>query len=151
MPLSVVEVAPVIRTATSSPGPAGSGEVHRGVSSRAPSEQVRVGPAWPLDKHLFDSSDPQPVSVGGDALDDSDQPLDTVPLQIVGNLLGESCGLGSGARRVDERERSVEADLLDDVERLPELLLRLAGEADDHIGRECQIGNGRPSSSTSLR
>ena len=33
-------------------------------------------------------------------------------------------------------------DLLDHLERLAEVLLRLAGEADDDVGREREIGDG---------
>ena len=48
------------------------------------------------------------------------------------------------AARVDERERALEAHRLDDLERLGEVVLRLAGEPDDHVGAEREIRHGSP-------
>ena len=71
-----------------------------------------------------------------------------------------SCGTWSGiaaasvpcARRVDEREGAVEADLLDHLERLLEVALGLAGEADDDVGAEREVGDRRRAcASTSSR
>ena len=63
--------------------------------------------------------------------------LDLVRDDAVGDLRG----LGAAARREDERERAVVADLLDDLERLLEVLLGLAGEADDDVRRQRAVGN----------
>ena len=52
-------------------------------------------------------------------------------------------GVGALPRRVDEREGAVEADLLDDLERLLEVGLGLAGEADDDVGAEREVGDRR--------
>src|SRR5205823_9697993 len=41
----------------------------------------------------------------------------------------------------DECERAVEADRLDDLERLAEVRLRLAREADDEVGRQREVRN----------
>ena len=74
-------------------------------------------------------------------LHELDEPLDAVALDLVRDLLGHRRRVGARARRVDERERAVEADLLDDLERLAEVVLGLAGEADDDVGREREIGD----------
>ena len=81
------------------------------------------------------------VSLGGDALDDLDELLDPLALDLLRNLVGHRGCLGAGARRVDERERAVEADLLDDFERLGEVGVCLAGEADDDVGRQREVGD----------
>ena len=56
-------------------------------------------------------------------------------------LVGELRRLGAAARRVDERERAVEADLLGDLERLREVRLGLPREADDDVGRDRAVGH----------
>ena len=58
-----------------------------------------------------------------------------------GTWSGHRSRLGALARRVDERERAVEADLLDHLERLAEVVLGLAGEADDDVGAEGDVGD----------
>ena len=45
------------------------------------------------------------------------------------------------ARRVDERERAIEPDLLDHLERLGEVRVGLAREADDDVRPEREVGN----------
>ena len=50
-------------------------------------------------------------------------------------------GLGAAPRREDEGEGAVVADLVDDLERLGEVLLGLAREADDDVGRERAVGH----------
>ena len=49
--------------------------------------------------------------------------------------------VGATARAEDEGEGAVVADLLGDLERLGEVLLGLAGEADDDVGRDRRIGH----------
>ena len=79
------------------------------------------------------------VAGGGHALDRIDQALDPLALDLLRHLIGHRRGLGALPRRVDEREGTVVADLLDRRQRLLEVLLGLAGEADDQVGRERQI------------
>ena len=57
------------------------------------------------------------VSLGRDALNDLHEPLDALALQVIRHLIGHRRGLGAAARRVDECERAVEADLLDGGDR----------------------------------
>ena len=51
--------------------------------------------------------------------------------------------LRPAARAEDEREGAVVAHLLDDLEGLAEVVLRLAGEPDDDVRREREVGHGR--------
>ena len=60
-----------------------------------------------------------------------------------GTWLSMRRGIGAAARRVDERERVVVSDLVDDLERLAEVVLGLAGEADDDVGRQREARNLR--------
>ena len=81
-----------------------------------------------------------------------DEPLHPLDLHLVRHLVGHRRRLGAVARRVDERERAVEPDLLDDLERLAEVVLGLAGEADDDVGAEREVGDRRAhAASTSAR
>ena len=75
-------------------------------------------------------------------LDDVDQPLDPLPLHLVGNLVAHRRRFGAGARRVDEGKGAVEPDRLDRVERCSEVFLGLARKADDQIGREREVRDG---------
>ena len=135
-----------MRTSTSSPACALPGEVHGRVAPRAAAQERRVGAARAFDEHLLDAPDALLVALAGDALHDLDEPLDAVALHLVGDLIGHRRGVGAGAWRVDERERAVEAHLLDDLERLLEVVLGLAGEADDDVGREREVGDRRRAS-----
>src|SRR5262249_2995 len=76
-------------------------------------------------------------ALGGAALDHLDKPLHALHLDIVGDeVVGEGGCLGLAAWRVDERERAVEADLLDHLQGLGEVGLGLPREADDDVGGE---------------
>src|SRR3954468_13005538 len=69
------------------------------------------------------------VAARGDVLDDVDESLDAVALALVRELIVHRGRFGPGTRRVHERERTVETDLLHDFERLAEVDLRLSGKA----------------------
>ena len=56
-----------------------------------------------------------------------------------GSWSGIVGGLGAAPGREDEREGAVVAHLVHDLERLGEVLLGLAGEADDDVGRQGAI------------
>ena len=73
------------------------------------------------------------------ALDDLDQALEALALDVLRHLVGHVGRLGAAARRVDEGEGVVVADLLADVERLAEVVLGLAREADDEVGRQRDV------------
>ena len=97
----------------------------------------------PLDEHLLDPADARLVPLARDRLHDVDEPLDPFALHLVGDLVGHRGRLGFLPRRVDEGEGAVVADLLDDLERLTEVLLGLAGEADDDVRRQREVGDRR--------
>jgi hypothetical protein len=59
----------------------------------------------------------------------------------VWQLIGQIRGLGSAPGRIDERERAVVADRLGDLERLLEVRLGLAREADDDVGGQRAVGD----------
>ena len=140
---SVVDVARSIRTVDELAGCGVAGEVHRRVAARAAAQERRIGPARALDEHLLDAADTLVVAPRAHALDELDESLDPLELHLVRNLIGHRRRVGAGARRVDERERAVEADLLDDLDRLAEVVLGLAREADDDVGREREVGDRR--------
>ena len=89
-----------------------------------------------LDQHLLDRADALGVPLRGDPLHDLDQSLEPLVLDLVGHLVGQRGRLGAVAGRVDEREGAVVAHLLDDLERLREVVLGLAREADDDVRPE---------------
>src|SRR5207248_7668605 len=90
---------------------------------------------------LLDAADAGRVALERDALAELDQPLDALRLHLVRHLVRHRRRLGAPARREDEGKGAVEADLLDDLERLAEVLLGLAGEADDEVAREGEVGD----------
>ena len=65
-----------------------AGEVDRDVAARAAAQQAVVRPARTLDEHLLDGADALGVSLGGDALDDLDEPLEPLVLDLLGHLVG---------------------------------------------------------------
>ena len=95
-----------------------------------------------LDQHVERAADEALSALASAALDDLDQALHALDLDLVRDeAVGELRRLGVAPRRVDERERAVEPDLLDDLERLAELRLALPREADDDVGRDRAVGD----------
>ena len=84
----------------------------------------------------------------GPALDELDEALHARNLDRVRHeTLRDGGRLGAAAGREEEREGPVVADCLDDLEGSLEVLLGLAGKADDDVGRERQRrGRARGSS-----
>ncbi len=126
----------MIRTSDELAGRRRPREVDGLVRARAPAQHGRVGAARPLDEHLLHRPAQRGVARRGVVLDTLDQALDALLLDRIGHLVVHAGGVGAAARRVDERECVVVPDLVDERERLRELGLRLAGEADDDVGRE---------------
>src|SRR5438552_11232501 len=126
---------------------AGSGvaaEVDGRVSARPAAQELRLRAARAFDEHLLDHPDAPRVLFRGDPLHDVDELLDALALHVVRHLIRHRGRLGPGARRVDEGESTVEADLLDDLERLAEVVLGLTGEAHDDVRREREVGDRCP-------
>src|SRR4051794_33425303 len=119
-----------------------AGEVHGLVVARAAPQARGVGPRAALDEHLELAADEALRALVGAALDDLDEALHALDLDLVcDDSLAQRTGLGPAARREDERERAVVADLFADGEGLCEVLLGLAREADDDVGRDRGVGH----------
>src|SRR4029453_17344945 len=114
-------------------------EVDRRVAARTPPQQRRVRATGPFDEHLLDSADPSSVLALSNALDKLNEPLDPNLFDMSRDLVRGHGRFGAPAWRVDERERAVVGDLLHDLERLLEVALGLAGEADDDVGRQREV------------
>ena len=117
-PLSVVELAPVIATRTSSPAaarPVKLTVVLRRVRPRLSVESVRLGPSTstcstpPIRSALRVAATRWTTSISRSIRS---------RLTSVRHLIGHGRGFRPAARREDERERAVEADLLDRLQRL---------------------------------
>src|SRR5436190_8506204 len=123
---------------------AGPGEVDGRVPPRAPAQERGVRAARAFDEHLLDAADPLAVPRERNALDDIHEPLDASLLDVSRDLVpGHGC-FGPLARRVHKRERALVAHLVDHFERLLEVALGLAGEADDDVGRQREVGDAGP-------
>ncbi len=120
-----------------------AGEVDRRVPARPPAQHRLVGPRRPLDEHLLDAADPLGVPLRREPLGQLDEPLQPLDLDLVGDLPGQLGRLGALARRVDERVGAVEADRRDELEGLREVGLGLTRKADDDVGAERDVRNGR--------
>ena len=140
-PASVVEVAPVISTSTSSPGAAVPSKLTVllwRVRPRSLVGSVRLGPSTRTSivrptKRCARSRARRWTSSTSRSIRSR--------LTGCGSWSGQVGGLGPAARREDEREGAVVADLLDDLERLGEVRLGLAREADDDVGGERAVGH----------
>src|SRR3970040_1857548 len=89
----------------------------------------------PLDEHTLHRSDHAPADRGRLPVDERLQALETRLLDCVRDRVLDRCSRRAGTRAVDEAERLIEADALDQCERRGEVLYRLTGEADDEIRR----------------
>ncbi len=107
----------------------------------ASAKAVGIGARRALDQDVDLPPDEALRALRGNALDGLDQSLHPLALHGMRKLVAELRRLGAAARREDERERGVVANLLDHVERLLEVLLGLAGEADDDVRRDGAVGH----------
>src|SRR3954469_8150631 len=118
------------------------GEVYRLVVARAAAYPRRVGARRALDEHVERPADEPLRALVRAPLHDLDEALHPLDLHLVRHdALGDLGRVRPAARRVDEREGAVVADLLADLERLREVLLGLAREADDDVGRQRAVGD----------
>ncbi len=69
--------------------------------------------------------------------------LQTLQLHAGGGRVEQVGGRRAGARAVDEAERRVEADVVHQLHELVEVLVLLAGEADDEVGGQADVGAHR--------
>ena len=94
-----------------------------------------------LDEHLERAPDEALGPLARPPLHERHEPLHPLHLDLVRDLAGERRRLRAAPRRVQERERAVVADLLDDLEGLLEVGLRLPREPDDDVGGEGDVGD----------
>src|SRR5437763_1390357 len=88
-------------------------EVHDLVVRRAPAKPRWVIARLALDEHIERAPDESLRALARPPLHDLDEPLHALDLNFVRDeAIAEAGGLGVAPRRVDERERAVEADLL---------------------------------------
>src|SRR4051794_18242076 len=119
-----------------------AGEVHRLAVARATADARGVGARRALDEHVERAPDEALGALVGAALDHLDQALHPLDLDLVRDeALGQQRRLGPAPGREDEGEGAVVADLLADLERLREVLLGLAREADDDVGGDGAVGH----------
>jgi len=119
----------------------GMAQEHRLVRARPAAQDVRVGARGPLDEHLLQRPDQLLVVRVRVPLHDLDEPLESLALHVLGDLLGHARRVRPPPWRIDERERVIERHLLADGQRLREVVLALAGEADDHVGCQREARN----------
>ena len=142
--------ARVTSTVTTSPGrtssAAGGGEVHEPVVGPATREPVRGGvlAALALGDHQLDAAADQAlVLVPRDVVDERGEPFVAVLDRLGGHLVVHRRRRASRARGVDERERAGEPRPAHDLHGLEEVVLGLAREADDDVGRDRGVGHRR--------
>ena len=125
------------RTSTGEPSADDRREVHQPVVARPAGEPVgrRVLAALPLGDHQLDGAAlERAVLRPGDLVGHRDQPLVALLHDGLRHLVVEHGGGGAGALGVLEGERAGEPRRAYDVEGGREVLLGLAGEADDDVG-----------------
>ena len=134
--------AAVIRACTNVPGSSASG--------RCTIRFVRVrawvdGPRFPAPSTRTSNVPPhlRERAFERDPLLQLDQPVEALLHDLLGDLVVERGGARARPRRVLERVRAVEPRPLDHVERVGEVLLGLAGEPHDDVGRHRDVGDGR--------
>ena len=140
---SVIDVTDSTRTVRKVPGSAGPGKIavlFVRVLPRTRPGSVRDVP-WTSTSTSVPTSDWFRAS--GVGLDPLDEPLEPLVLDVLRHLALHATGMGAAARREDERERVVVSDLVDDLEGLAEVVLGLAGEADDDVGGPREARNLR--------
>ncbi len=102
-----------------------------------------LGELLALDEHLHLGADPPRGAVGADVVDQRGDPLDAG--QDLGgvDLVGQVGGLGAVLVGVAEHPDGVELGLGEERLELGEVVLGLAGEADDDVGPDAGLGRQR--------
>ena len=72
------------------------------------------------------------------------EPVEPVLNDGARRIVLDLCRRGARTAGIDEREHRVKAHLFRKRERIEKILLRLAREADDHVGREDEVWNVFP-------
>ncbi len=122
------------------------GEVDQAVVAGAAGHAVRGGVLAALalgDEDLDDGAVLPRVLLGRDLLDERDEPVVALLDDRPGHLVRHGRGRGARADRVLEGERGGEPGLADEVEGGREVLLGLAGEADDDVRGDRRVRDVR--------
>src|SRR6478609_2398639 len=122
----------------------GHGEVHESVVASAAREPAGLRVLAPLgrgDEHLDLTAFERAVLSPADLLLEGDQPLEALLDDLLGHLMLHRRGRSARSDGVLEGEGAGEACRPHDVEGGAEVLLRLAGEADDDVGRDRRVGD----------
>src|SRR5204863_9292626 len=101
----------------------------------APDDLARIAPRL-FEQHVKDAAKASRIERSLLPVDRALQPVEPFGLDIVGNLIGRLRGRRSGPRRVFEGESAGVAHFVDQRQRRAKIVLALAGEADDEVGRE---------------
>ena len=104
-----------------------------------PGQLARILARGPVHQHALQRADhlaADALGVVGDALL---QALQARLLDLRRHVVGQLGGGGARARAVDEAEGVVEADLVDQAHGVLEVLVGLAGEADDEIRGQADV------------
>ena len=96
-----------------------------------------------LDEHPLARPDERREVRGAERLDHLEEAREPLALHVLGHVVRQAQRRGVRPRRVLEAEERHEADLAHERERLREVVLGLAGEADDDVGREREPGRAR--------
>src|SRR5215471_18457348 len=115
-----------------------------GLQVLRPTDQLTGNSARLFDENFKLSPDAAPVECALMMIDAILEPDQALGLHLVRDLIA---AIGRGrpwTRRILERERSDEFHFLHDTQRVGEILLRFAWEADDEIRRKSNVGTGGP-------
>src|SRR5215207_3043395 len=115
-------------------GRGGAVEVDGLVVTSAAAQTGGIGTARPLDQDLEGAAEEALGPLASAPLHELDQALHPVALDPVRYLALHLGRLRAAPRREDKGEGAVVADLVDKLEGLLEVLIGLAGEADDDVG-----------------
>src|SRR5512132_1311109 len=139
-PLRVVEAAPEISTSTSSPGAAVPSKLTVllwRVRPRSREGSVRLGPST----RTSTMRSRKRCARSRARLDELHEALHALALDWVRQLVLEGGGLRAAARREEEGEGAVVADLVDHLEGLLEVRVGLTRKADDDVSGDRAVGD----------
>jgi len=115
------------------------GEIHHAIVFRAPREFVRVLACRAFDQNPLDLADHRIADALHVFFDRSLQMLQTFEFHFTRRVVVQIRGGRAGTRAVDEREAGVVFHLVNQRHHLVEVFFGLAGEADNHVGRQGQV------------
>ncbi len=95
------------------------------------------------DQDGLDAAGHAPADLEALLVDARLQDLQALLLELVGGVVDQIGRRGAGAGAVDEGEGEVETDVLDQLHGLFEVFLGLAGEADDEVRADADVGYRR--------